>query len=248
MSTEKRDLTDLLKYEGKIDEGRNLYGFPTLYSMTKTGKIRSWNIYIRLIKTPKKPDRKIDWNELKDEQLPIKKEYISGEKDIPPNSVSQYWIVSGELNGKKTRHPPSYEKAVNIGRANERNALQTAIIRARSKYRKRIEHGGRTSIKSVTDKVTEKERKNVRYFPMLPTKYIEKYTKITYPCYVQPKLDGTRVLAYPYKNKKDSEVILYTRELKDVLGKDRIKKQLKPIVSKRKLDIFCAFQISCFRD
>ena len=72
----------------------------------------------------------------------------------------------------------------------------------------------------------------MRYFPMLPVKYKERYKKIKYPCYVQPKLDGTRVLAYLYRKDDNEEkfpefeVILYTRELKDVPGKEKIKKQL----------------------
>ena len=62
---------------------------------------------------------------------------------------------------------------------------------------------------------------------MLPVKYKERYDKIEYPCYVQPKLDGTRVLAFLDKK---SKVVLYTRELKDVPGKNKIRKQLKPIL------------------
>ncbi len=226
MSSEKRDLSDLLSYEGKIIAGKNLYEFPIIYNVSKLGKVRSWNIFIRLIKKPKKPNRDVDWNVLCDEQLPMKEKYISGDKELPPNSVAQYWIVTGEIEGKKTRHSPSYGKKVNVGKANERNSLQTAIITARNTFLKKIKQGFRKTIKEVTGKSTKTKDKNVRYFPMLPVKYVERYDKIKYPCYVQPKLDGTRVLAYLYKD----IVILYTRELKDVPGKDKIREQLKPIL------------------
>lgn len=230
MSSEKRDLSDLLKYEGEIVKGKNLYEFPTIYGQTKTGKIRSWNIFVRLIKKSKNPNKDIDWNLLEDDQLPIKESYISGKKELPPNSVGQYWIKSGETTGKKTRHPPSYGKAVNVGRANERNSLQTAIIRARNEYLKKVDHGFTKNIKELTDAKIKK--KTMRFFPMLPTKYIEKYTKIEYPCYVQPKLDGARTVAFLHeiKNKRNGDVVLYTRELKDVPGKKKIREQLKPIL------------------
>ena len=93
--------------------------------------------------------QKINWNILKDDQLPIKTGYISGNKQLPPYSIAQYWVVTGELNGKKTRHPPSYGKLKNKDRENERNSLQTAIIAARNEYLKKIRHGFRKIIKNI---------------------------------------------------------------------------------------------------
>ena len=161
--------------------------------------------------------------------FPIKKAYISGKEELPPNSVGQYWIVAGETTGKKTRHSPSYGKNVNVGRANERNSIQTAIIRARNEYLKKVDHGFRKTIDELTD--TKVIKKTVRFFPMLPSKYVEnKYIKIEYPCFVQPKLDGARTVAFLHKIKNGNEIVLYTRELKDIPGKEKIKKQLKPIL------------------
>jgi len=253
MSSDKRDLSNLLKYEGSIDKKKNLYEFPQLFNVSKTGKIRVWKISIRLIKDPDSSNskrntrnKKIDWNMLEDEQLPIKIEYVSGDKSLPPFSVAQYWVVTGEQNGKKTRHPPSYGELKNKGRENERSSLQTAIIGSRNEYLKKIKQGFRTDIKSVTDRLltsdrlSTKQRKNIRYFPMLPVKYKERYEKIEYPCYVQPKIDGTRVVAFLSRTSKDNKVnnksvykvVLYTRELKDVPGKKNIKKQLLPILKR----------------
>ena len=230
MASDKRDLSDLLKYEGSINKGENIYSFPTLYKKTKTGKTRIWNIYVRLIKNPKKRNKDIDWNVLKDDELSLKKEYISGEQSLPPNSVGQYWVVSGEIDGKKTRHSPSYGKAVNIGKKDERNSLQTAIIYARNEFLKKINRGFKENIADID--ILKKELKHARYYPMKAAKYTEKYDKITYPCYVQPKLDGTRVVAYLHKKKETDDVVLYTRQLKDVPGKDYIRDQLKPILEK----------------
>ena len=49
MSSEKRDLSNLLKYEGRVNKKKNLYEFPQLYNISKNGKIRIWKISIRLI-------------------------------------------------------------------------------------------------------------------------------------------------------------------------------------------------------
>lgn len=230
MASEKRDLSDLSKYEGSIDKGKNIYCFPTLYKKTKTGKTRVWNIYVRLIKDSKKRNKEIDWNVLKEDELPFKEEYINGKKPLPPNSVGEYWVVSGEVNGKKTRHAPSYGKAVNIGKKDERSSLQTAIIYARNEFLKKVNRGFKENIADINAK--QKELKHARYYPMKASKYVEKYEKIKYPCYVQPKLDGTRVLGYLHKKKETEDVVLYTRQLKDVPGKNPIREQFKPILEK----------------
>ena len=147
MSSEKRDLSDLTKYEGSINKDENLYEFPILYITNKLNKIRTWKIVIRLIKDSKDKNKQIDWNVLEDDQLPIKNEYITGESKLPINSIGQYWITSGELNGKITRYPPSYGELKNEGKINERNPLQTAIISARNEYLKKIKHGYKSNKK-----------------------------------------------------------------------------------------------------
>lgn len=230
MSSEKRDLSNLQDYEGEIIKEKNLYEFPALFKMDSRGKLREWNIYVRLIKTPEKSEiaktNKVDWSLLINDQLQIKNKYITNADSLPEYSVGQYWTVSGEKNGKRTRHPPSYGSEKNTGRANMRNALQTAIISARNEYLKKIKRGYSTKINDKEDDT------NSRYFPMLPKKYKEDFRKIKYPCYVQPKIDGTRVVAFLAKYEDSSEVILYSRELKDIVGKDEIKNQLKPILEK----------------
>ena len=119
MSSEKRDLSNLLKYEGRVNNKKNLYEFPQLYNISKNGKIRIWKISIRLIKDPdKKRNKIINWNILEDEQLPIEIEYVSGRKKLPPFTIAQYWVITGEMNGKKTRHPPSYGELKNKDREN----------------------------------------------------------------------------------------------------------------------------------
>ena len=242
MSSEKRDLSNLLKYEGRVNNKKNLYEFPQLYNISKNGKIRIWKISIRLIKDPdKKRNKIINWNILEDEQMPIEIEYVSGRKKLPPFTISQYWVITGEMNGKKTRHPPSYGELKNKNRENERNALQTAIIASRNEYLKKIQHGFKKNIKDIKRNSIDvskdtKKQSNLRYFPMLPVKYKERYEKIEYPCYVQPKLDGTRTVAFLGTAiaiaGTDEEVILYSRELKDVPGKKKIKEQLLPILKK----------------
>ena len=59
MSSDKRDLSNLLKYEGMINNKKNLYEFPQLFNISKTSKIRMWKIEVRIIKKSKKINKNI---------------------------------------------------------------------------------------------------------------------------------------------------------------------------------------------
>ena len=149
MSSDKRDLSDLLSYEGSINKKKNLYEFHNYTNLVNLNKLRIWKIVVRIVKTPKNINKKINWNMLEDDQLPIYVSYISGNKKMPPDSTAQYWTVTGEFDGEKTRHPPTYGELKNKGRANERNSLQTAIISARNEYLKKIKGGFKQILKTL---------------------------------------------------------------------------------------------------
>ena len=73
---------------------------------------------------------------------------------------------------------------------------------------------------------------------MLVHKYDEKKENINYPVLVQPKLDGTRCIAFLNKPKTKkiqdcdvNDVVMYTRQQKDYVGFDDIKKLLiEPLI------------------
>ena len=103
----------------------------------------------------------------------------------------------------------------NIGKANETTPEQQALLEAESKWNKKKDEGYKETLEEVT---LVKEDTDGFVKPMLATDNI-KYIK--YPCYIQPKLDGIRCLAF-----NQEEVRLRSRSGKEI-NKPAIKERLE---------------------
>ena len=100
---------------------------------------------------------------------------------------------SGLVDGEKVKHE-SIAKPKNIGRSNETTPEEQARLEAASKIETKMSTG-------YFDTVEEAENTEV-ILPMLAKDYKKEHKKVTFPCYVQPKLDGMRSLG-----QKDNEMI-----------------------------------------
>ena len=239
MDTSKRNFTDFddkQHFTGSIDDTTGEYHFPKLYHTDSSENIRKWEIKIRLIKGSINEAKKatgIDWDVLKDNTVKIKKSYLNG-TDIPDGTITQVWVETGVIGGKNTRHAPSYPSMKNKGRSNERNSLEQGLVDARSVYLKKIESGFQIKSDFKNVKLKKLSKKNIKYFPMLVRNYDDEKKHLKYPLYVQPKLDGTRCVTYldlsPNKNPTYKNVIMYSRQKKEYIGFDDIKKQLLNIL------------------
>lgn len=234
MERENRNFSDFSKFPGSIDKTDKSYRFPSLYHIDHNKNTRIWTIIIRLMKgSEKKYD--IDWDLMKDDTVPIKPGYLSGD-EIPEGTISQVYVETGVIGGKITRHSPTYPEITNEGKSNERNQLEQGLVIARSLYLKKVDSGfeeKRQFAKKKSQKSIAKiTKKNIKYFPMLVRKYDDEKKHLQYPLYVQPKLDGARCVALlnksPRKNPTIKNVIMYTRQKKDYLGFDAIKQELLP--------------------
>lgn len=92
----------------------------------------------------------------------------------------------GALNGKLVRGYKTIKVGKNIGKANETTPEQQALSEAVSTVQKKMDKNygdtpGHTDIKVL---------------PMLAHNFRKREKDITYPCYIQPKLDGVRCFAY----------------------------------------------------
>ena len=220
MSADKRTFVDFdTEFPGDIDTDRNLYVFPTLYKTAATGKVREWTIYIRLIKKDSVntvETKKQNWELMHETEVPIKVIYLKETLSMPHGIVAQLWTESGISSMKISRSAATYIDAKNVGKKNERNVLQQAIVTARGKYLKKIDEGSTLNLEAVTDVAVPSPTS--RYYPMLAQKYEKQYSKIDFKnLFIQVKLDGNRCIAFldniktpTYKN-----VILYSRQLKD---------------------------------
>ena len=241
MSSEKREFKSFINFGGNIKNG--IYEYPVLYYKDSKNHIRLWQVLVRLIKKQESyPKYGINWDLNKDEQVNIIIEYIEN-NTIPKNVVAQVWSISGVKDMNITKHSPTIiNKGMNIGKLNERNILQQALIRSRSKYLEKKNSGSiedleqlnsktdsdsklnNVSKKSKTSQLNTKTKNSILTFPMLAHKYQEKKDNIDYPALIQPKLDGVRCITYLNKN---GEVIMYSRNLKQHIGFDYIKEELK---------------------
>lgn len=90
----------------------------------------------------------------------------------------------------------------NVGRANETTPYAQACLEAESKWKKQLDKGYVENISNVDNEIL---------LPMLAQRFQDRKHDIIYPCIVQPKLDGVRVLAKRNKN----DIIYLSRKGKE---------------------------------
>lgn len=130
--------------------------------------------------------------------------------------VSEY----GQVDGKIQTAEEIVRTGKNIGRANETDVMEQAILQAESSWKKKQDKGYVTDIKKV---LTGGKNADVR--PMLAHKYEDKAHTISkgQMVYLQPKLDGVRAIAKMI----DGEVSLYSRNGKFITAVPHINEELK---------------------
>lgn len=80
---------------------------------------------------------------------------------------------------------PYFAEPTNVGRSNERNSEQQAEFEFDAVIKKQRDKGFRA----------KGEKKNTRPMPMLAHKFKDHFKKVKFPAYVQPKLNGMRMLS-----------------------------------------------------
>jgi DNA ligase 1 len=128
----------------------------------------------------------------------------------------------GEMGGKLQVTSDVVKKGKNIGRANETTALQQAQSEAKSKYEKKLKDGYIADLEKakagIVDSIIQGGLK-----PMLAHIFLDHAHKMPYPCYGQPKLDGTRMIAI----KRGDDVSLWTRTQKRITSLPHIEKAIR---------------------
>lgn len=211
----------ILKYKtlpGEILPDKRLYKFPTLYSKTKSGKIKFWQLYIRLISSVNQYEH--DWDLQIDNVQPIKSSYYDSYIDTP---IAQIYNEQGFINGKVSRHPPTIIKEGSKGlknNINRRNAFTQALINANSMYEKKKDAG-------YTEDPNVKVKSNALYYAMAAHEYDKNTHRLEFPLYCQTKLDGVRcIMKY---DAKTNTIMKYSRDQKLYNGYDEFDPYLIPI-------------------
>jgi len=94
-------------------------------------------------------------------------------------------VVHGLIDGKKQTKITQAE-AKNIGRSNETTPEQQAVLEAQSKWQHQLDRG--------YFQTKEEALGFVEYAPMKAQNHNDQAKKIKYPVYVQPKLNGNRLM------------------------------------------------------
>jgi DNA ligase-1 len=99
-------------------------------------------------------------------------------------------------------------EAKNVGKANSTTPEEQAVLEANSKITEKMRLG-------YFESIAEAQEKGGKDFllPMLAKDYKKELKKVTYPCYIQPKLDGMRSLAT-----EDDSFMSRTGKAIDTLG------------------------------
>lgn len=105
------------------------------------------------------------------------------------DGTAQYKALYGQLGGKVQTSTVKVSKGKNIGRANATTAYQQAFSEAGSKWNKQKDKGYTEHVPTATSFSGTKK-------PMLAHDYGKYKSKVVFPAFVQPKLDGVRCIAY----------------------------------------------------
>ena len=125
-------------------------------------------------------------------------------------------IKHGFIDGKKQISVRKIEAGKNIGKKNETTPFEQACAEAKSLAEKKIDDNYASSIGSIP-------KKDAGFFlPMLAHRFDKHSKKIKYPAWIQPKLDGVRMLS----KKIDGTIFMWSRKGKIIDVPGKIKSQL----------------------
>jgi len=130
----------------------------------------------------------------------------------------------GLINGKITKTEPTIiDKGKNLNKSNETSILTQGLIYMRNLYLKKQKTGYNININLL-------EQNDI--YPMALQVYSKNKKHIQYPCYIQPKLDGIRLIAKYNENKTD--IILQSRRLNEYIGFEFIEEEIKLLLNDNK--------------
>jgi hypothetical protein len=122
----------------------------------------------------------------------------------------------GYEDGKKQLDQRLVGEGKNIGRSNETSPYEQACLEAKSAHSRKKDDG------YVDDKSKIPLASDGMFLPMLAHRYDKHSSKVKFPCWLQPKLDGVRMLA----KKEDGVVSMWSRKGKVIDIPDKINAQL----------------------
>lgn len=136
---------------------------------------------------------------------------------------SEYIITHGQKDGKLQTTSTMVTQGKNLGKANETSIEQQCDLEAKALWQRQIDRKGYSTIR-IKNMDTDVYDEGVVKLPspMLALEYDKFAHKVVFPCYIQPKLDGVRCLAYL----RDDKVVLVSRQRKEFNHLDHLRSEL----------------------
>jgi DNA ligase-1 len=124
----------------------------------------------------------------------------------------------GITGGKQVSHDTLITEGKNKGKKNETTTQQQAILEAERDWAKKVKQGYAKQQQIQTQATAEEKPKNPKkektgrlLKPMLANEFdMEKEKSVSFPVFIQPKLDGVRCLIY--KDDNDDKIIFQSRQ------------------------------------
>lgn len=129
-------------------------------------------------------------------------------------------VHHGRRGGKIQTGIDVISEGKNLGKANETSVKDQAVLEAHAKWTKQQERKG--YVQSLEATATD-SRPGAE--PMLAHRYDKHPEKITFPCFIQPKLDGHRCIAVI----KNGKCELFSRKRAPITGLPHIQRELESI-------------------
>ena len=153
--------------------------------------------------------------------------------EVEPDGTANIINVHGYIDGKKQTEVRKVTTGKNIGKSNETTPVEQAILEAESKWRAKLDKNYTENTNGIPDK------KEHSLLPMLAKTFdkIDKDGKqvgykhlISYPCIVQPKLNGQRCITQI----KNSVITKTSRKFKPITTMNHLNKDLLDIFGNQK--------------
>jgi len=254
---------------GKLKQG--VIKMPVLWSRRTNNKFGYWQIIVgiadRVLKTsevePK--DTNGDWEGMLENWEAVSQDYIKRE-ELPEGYVGLYWTRSGQEGGKETISKPTFvTTGKNEGKANYTTPFTQALRDAMTQYNAKVRKGHITSdakqfIKKEGETYTLEELIEsthrgdypwrVHVMTLHDVRKANNWRHITYPCFIQPKINGTHfvVVQHPElpvhemkladKTTIDTHLDWYSRGLESFAPQDHIMEELlQPLIKRPGLHV-----------
>jgi len=143
--------------------------------------------------------------------------------DRSPSAEGCIVTLYGQKGGKIQKTEDWVREGKNLGKANETTPLEQAEAEAQSQWEKKLKRGYVQNLDDAAEGKVDTNAITGGVNPMLAKSFDNDGHKITFPAFVQPKLDGHRCIAII----QDGQASLWSRTRKRITGVPHIERQLE---------------------